>query len=100
MATPQKKAGAEASGATLVQVASTFLMQAATKFPFGSDESKTVLKVVSELAKAFGKSEEIAKAQMPAQLRQILSMPGGAPAAKPPMPGAPPAPGAPQPAAA
>lgn len=100
MATPQKKAGAQANGATLVQVASTFLMQAATKFPFGSEESKAVLKAVSDLTKAFGKTEEVSKAAMPAQLRQVLSMPGGNPAAaKPPMPaGA--APGAPQPAAA
>lgn len=98
MATPQKKAGAEASGATLVQLSMTFLQQAATKYPFGSKESKVILKILSDAAKVFGPTEEVAKAAMPAQIRQILSMPGGKPAGAPAAP--PPPGGAAAPAAA
>lgn len=62
-----------------VQVALKLLEQSLVPFGSGSQEGGAIMKAISALTKAFGKDEEKSKELMPAELKQALMGPGGAP---------------------
>ncbi len=83
MSTPQEPRGQQAGAKVSVQVALKLLEQSLVPFGSGSQEGGAIMKAITALTKAFGRDEEKSKELMPAELKQALMGPGGAPGAPP-----------------
>jgi hypothetical protein len=93
MMTPRKPEGAQEDSKVNCLLAQKLLERALPAFGSGAEEGKAILKAISALAKAFGKSESATEELTPAEKMQMLQGLAG--------PGAPPKPpqGAPPPGA-
>jgi hypothetical protein len=105
MMSPQKPEGAQEDSKVNCLLAQKLLERALPAFGSGAEEGKAILKAISALAKAFGKSESSTEELTPAEKMQMLQglagpgappkgAPPGAGAGGPPPPGAAPPPGA------
>jgi hypothetical protein len=95
MLTPQQPAGQQEGSRVDVLMATKLLERSLGAFGAPSPEGKAILKALSSLGAAFGKTERGSEQLMPAELRHMIGQFAG-----PGMPGAPPGAGAPPPGAA
>ena len=87
MLTPQKAAGNQASGKAKVMIAQHILTTALVDLGVSSVEGQSVLDALKVLVKKFGKSEEVSKQIMPAELQMAMQRsagPGQPPGQAPP----------------
>ncbi len=87
MSTPQPNEGLKQAARVQVQIARRQLEQALPALGSDTDEGRAVLKTLSTLAAAFGKTEDKDRELIPAEIASLVSGAGmdRAGAAKPPM---------------
>ena len=81
MSTPEPKRGEEEAARLNVMMALDMLQQAMGVFQMGSEEAKTIEKVIAEITRRFGERESDSRRLMPSEIIQMIqSLPqaGGA----------------------
>ena len=81
MSTPEPKRGEEEAARLNVMMALDMLQQAMSVFQMGSEEAKTIEKVIAEITRRFGERESDSRRLMPSEIIQMIqSLPqaGGA----------------------